>query len=296
MKNAIKYYYNLNPTNIHQINKKIKFYINNNIYILYPTTKNNEEIKDIYKLHINLISRGIYCHKIILNINNEIISLIENNKYALLEINAPNRIIELNDIMYYANIRIENNEFLSIQRQEWKKLWINKIEYIEYQMNQIGKNYKILNESCDYYIGIVENCISLMNNILDKNTYLTINHNRLNSKTTIEEFYNPFEFILDISVRDIGEYVKNAPTDKVKIIENFINSKMLSNNEIQLLFIRILYPSTYFDIYDEIINGKKEEKELEKYISEVEHRETEIKKIYHFIRSISNLPEIEWLN
>ena len=296
MKNAIKYYYNINPSDIHQVNKKIKFNINNRRYILYPTTKNKEELIDVYKLHLYILSLGKYCHKIILNKNNEIITLINNIKYVLLEVNTFNGFITLQDILYYVNTRIEKNKYPSIQRESWKQLWINIIEYMEYQMNQFANKYKLLSESYNYYIGIIENCISLVDEYKDQDQYLTINHNRLHIKTTLDEFYNPLEFILDRRVRDLGEYTKKNTNENIKIIEQIINSKILNNYEIQLLFIRILYPSTFIDIYDEIINEKKNENEIKKYLSKVEYNENEIKKIYHYIRSISKLPEIEWLN
>ena len=69
MKNILKYYYNLEPNEIHQNNNTIKFTYLNKKYILYETNKNNQELNEIYKLHIYLLSIGFYCHKIVLNIN-----------------------------------------------------------------------------------------------------------------------------------------------------------------------------------------------------------------------------------
>lgn len=296
MKNAIKYYYNMNPAEIHRVNEKIKFNYNNKNYILYLTKKKKEELIEKYELHQILLARGIYCHKIILNINNELVTIINNNNYILLEVNVPNAMIEIKDIIYYSNVKIELGKFLHIQRQNWKKLWSDKINYFEYQINHFKQKYKKLNENSDYYIGIVENCISLFNNIGCTYNYLSINHNRINKKTTLEEFYNPLEFILDIRVRDIGEYIKSMADKQLITLKQILNYKILNINEIKQLFIRILYPSSFFDICDDIIDKKINEYEIEKYEEGIETREIEIKKIYHYIRSISDLPEIEWLN
>lgn len=296
MKNAIKYYYNMNPVEIHRVNEKIKFNYNNKNYILYLTKKTKEELIEKYELHQMLLARGIYCHKIILNINNEIATVINNNNYILLEVNVPNATIELKDILYYCNQKIEHEKFPNIQRDNWKNLWSNKIDFFEYQINQFKKKYKILSQNSDYYIGIVENCISLINNIGHQHNYLTINHNRIQKKTTLEEFYNPLEFILDIRVRDIGEYIKSTPDEKLEILEKIINNNFLNSYDIKQLFIRILYPSIFFDIFDDVIDKKKNEYEIEKYLKKLDKSETEIKKIYNYIRSISDLPEIEWLN
>ena len=67
MKNAIKYFYNLEPSEIHQVNKKTRFSYLNREYVLYQTEKNSVEINEIYKLMITLLQSGIYCHKIIRN-------------------------------------------------------------------------------------------------------------------------------------------------------------------------------------------------------------------------------------
>ncbi len=299
MKNALNFFYKLNPKEIHQINKIIKFsYLSKN-YILYQTNREYKELVDVYKLHKYLLAIGIYCHKIILNTNNEIITKINNKHYVLLEINIENRIININDILYMTSIVVDSNEFINIKRQNWYNLWIKKNDYIEYQISQFGKKYELIRESSDYYIGIAENCISLLNNV--SNSYnqevLTICHNRINKKTTTEQYYNPIEFILDRKVRDIGEYIKSF-TNYERIIEQIKILKynnFLKAEEIEFLFIRIMYPSEYFDIYELIINNALEQKTMKKIINKRNDYETMIKKIYNFIRSISNLPEIEWL-
>ena len=76
MKNAIYYYYNLVPDDIHQINKMYYFYYNNIRYSLVLYEGDSENLNDVYTLHINLINKGIYVHQIILNRDNGIITFI----------------------------------------------------------------------------------------------------------------------------------------------------------------------------------------------------------------------------
>lgn len=296
MKNAIKYYYNLNPYEIHQINKKYKFRISNNNYILYPYTRNLNEINELFELHRYLLVMGIYCHQIILNINNEFITKINNTIYVLLKINMDNRKINIQDIVLFSNLQVDPSRFSTIKRQNWYQLWINKIDYIEYQISQFGKKYPLIRESSDYYIGIVENCISILANI-KKDLTLTISHNRINKNTTTEEFYNPLNFIIDKRVRDISEYLKSfmLEEDIIQKLENYIYQNNLSANDIKLLFVRLIYPSSYFDTYETIISDKQEEKEILKIINKHNIYEKSIKKIYHYLRSISDIPEIDWL-
>ena len=42
-------------------------------------------------------------------------------------------------------------------------MWIRKIDYFEYQISQFGKKYPIIRESFNYYVGLAENGISLLN-------------------------------------------------------------------------------------------------------------------------------------
>lgn len=296
MKNAIKYYYNLNPYEIHQINKEYKFRISNSNYILYPYTRNLNEIKELYELHRYLLVMGIYCHQIIYNINNEFITKINDMTYVLLKINIDNRKINTQDIILFSNLQVDSSIFPMIKRQNWYQLWINKIDYIEYQISQFGKKYPLIRESSDYYIGIVENCISILANI-KKDLTLTISHNRINKNTTTEEFYNPLNFIIDNRVRDMSEYLKSIMLEEeiTPKLKNYIYKNNLNMNDIKLLFVRLIYPSSYFDMYETIISGKQEEKEILKIINTHNAYEESIKKIYHYLRSISDLPEIDWL-
>ena len=211
--------------------------------------------------------------------------------------NIKIRNIDINDIMYYFNYIIDIDQFKTIKRENWYKLWTKKIDYIEYQLSQIGNKYKLIRESSDYFIGIAEICISILSNINIQNNYACISHNRVNHKMTTEDFYNPLNFIIDNRIRDIGEYIKTLPNIEKKIEElkkiQYINN--LSNDEFILLFIRILFPSNYFDIYELIIDNKISEEELKKYITMNKKYENETKKIYNYIRSISKIPEIDWL-
>ena len=298
MKNAILYYYGIMPIDIHQINKIYKFYIAKDNYVLYPCKKTYEEIKEIYMLHIEILKSGNYCHQIVLNKNKEILTNINQDNYILLKTFVKNRQITLNDIKVFSNIYINNSVYKKIQRTSWHKLWINKIDYLEYQISQFGKNYPIITESSDYYIGIVETCISLLVNIREETSFMTISHDRINQKYTLFDLYNPINFIIDHRVRDIGEYIKNNILNHNNIV-NELNSYITSNNlseyEIVLLFIRILYPSHYLDLCERIIDKKTQENELIKLLENVEMYEKNIKKIYHYIKRISKIPEIEWL-
>jgi hypothetical protein len=296
MKNALKFFYNLNATEIHQVNMNYKFRISNNNYLLNTYERTEEELNEIYILQSYLISLGIKIHQIIPNKENKIITVINNKKYILLKILIENRKINLNDIMLLSNIYVDERKFKNIKRINWYKLWSEKIDYIEYQITQFGKKYNKIRESCDYYIGLVENCIQLI--YKEEKNIIGISHNRTKKDETTEEYYNPLNFILDNRIRDISEYTKSYIIKNIDItiyLYNYIYKNNLTQNEIRMLFIRILYPSIYIDTCEEILENKKNEEELKEIIEKTTYIEEYIKKIYSKLKKITNMPDIEWL-
>ena len=204
-----------------------------------------------------------------------------------------NRIINFSQIINY-DVAIFN-----IKSINWKNLWQEKLDYYEYQISQIGIKYKNLSKSLNYYIGLCENAISLLNYVDFSKITQCVCHRRIFYKENSDDFYNPLEMVIDNRTRDIGEYIKiyyiNGKITVNEIIENIINMN-LSYNEILLLLSRLLYPTYYFDIYDEILQGKIAEEKIDLVIKKTEQYELLIKDIYKFMKIKYKIPEIEWLN
>ncbi len=298
MKNIIRYYYNLEPDSIHQQDNRYKFNINKINYILFIYEGSKEELEEKYKIQEYLKKIKIHCHEIIHNKFNELLTNINNKKYVLIRLTIKNRIININDITLLSNIIINPTFFKYISKTEWKKLWEIKNDFIEYQINQLGKKYTSIRESCDYYIGLAENCISLLANNIRQTSSTSICHERIQYNTNTDYFYNPLYFIIDKKVRDIAEYLKKTLYEEKyenKVINNYIFYNNLSENDILLLFIRIIYPSTYFDLYENLVENMANEKELLKIINNSNKIEQNIKNIYREISTKIRMPNIEWL-
>lgn len=295
MKNEISFYYNLNPITIHQQQDKIIFYEKNKKYILYKVEEDIAILEEKYKLHNYLMMIKKYCHKIIPNISGNIMTQIRNNQYVLVEINIKTRKIKFDDLMYLMKFKINEKSFIKIKRDEWKKLWERKIDYIEYQYDNKQKGGNNLKEDIDFFVGITENCISLINEIKVNTVSYTISHDRLSFKTTTDEFYNPLKFIIDIRVRDVAEYIKKIDglENKIIILKKLLQEKNIDENEILMLFIRIMFPSDFFDLNEK--NISKHSAPKKKNIMADEYLEY-IKKIYLHLKDIVNFPYIEWLN
>lgn len=291
MKNTINYYYNLIPSNIHQIDDTYQLNINNTLYIFSPYYGNINNLNYIYNY---LISLNIYCHEIIYNKQNSIITPLNEKNYILLKVyyNDPTK-INIQNILSY-NILIKTDKICN-----WYELWCQKLDYYEYQLREFGKKYPIIRDSFSYYNGLCETAISLLNNIDFKKIPLYLNHQRITKNMNLVDFYNPLNLVMDIKIRDICEYFKIKFFDDENILEevnNYLYTSKLNYNEIFLFFIRLLYPSYYFDTYDNIIQGKYKEDKLNKYIEKIPNYELFLKKIYFIINNnFYQLPEIEWI-
>ena len=290
MKNLINYYYNLIPAEIHQKDDVFDLLINNNKYIFMPYYGSINNLNIIYNYLINL---NIYCHEIIYNKENSIITFNKNEPYILLRVYYHNdNIISMQDITSY-NVFVKNN-----QKCNWKNLWCEKIDYYEYQIKEFGKKYPLIRDSFSYYDGLCETAISLLNLVDINNVNTYINHQRIKKNMRSIDFYNPLNLIIDVKIRDISDYFKINFFEKNNIINevhNYLYNTKLNYNELLLFFIRLIYPSYYFDMYDKILQGKEKEEKIKFYLNKSTDYELFLKNVYMIINKYYKLPEIEWI-
>lgn len=297
MKNAIKYYYNIEVTSMHQNNDQYEIFNKNKRYVLTKYKKTINELKEKYSLQLYLQRVNTTCHEIVKNIMGEIITTINNENYVMIWMTISNRIINFEDIKQLTNINLIE-EYKYIKKSEWQKLWKIKIDYFEYEMKQLNTKYQLINESINYYIGIVETCISMLENMHISNLNKNITHERITNIMDTDYFYNPLNLIIDNRTRDAGEFLKAeiySINYNVVELKKYIANNLLTKDEIILLLARLTYPSYYFDLCEKIINNKVKEKELSHLINSSQFLEINLKKIYKSIKDITKIPEIEWI-
>ena len=289
MKNLINYYYDLNIKTFKKIDKKFIFELNNKFYEFIPFYG---DINLFYKNYLTVLKSNRYCHEIVFNNQKNILTFYEGNAYLLLRKNLSiNNRVDLNEIINY-DIPIYNKAKL-----EWKKLWKEKIDYYEYQMSQLSHKYKTIKNSFDYYIGLSENAILLLNYINEEDIKFYMCHRRIEQNEKLDDFFNPLNFVVDNISRDIGEYIKvNFFTDNLNLtlIYTCINKLRLTETECILLLARLMYPSFYFDLYDKIIQDEIAEEKIKLYTKKNASYETFLKKMYNYLKSNFNIPNIEW--
>lgn len=297
MNNFIKFFYNMKVTNTNFINNYYEFNHNNNYYRLYILNEeyNIYNYNNIYTINKELINNTLMS-EIILNKDKNIITTYHNINYILLKINCNiNKNITLEEIDYLSKVKIVNNN-----KSNWGLLWSKKIDYLEELISENGKKYPQVVNSFNYFIGLSENAISYYNNIdIDNNMMYYISHKRLKPTDKVDSLYNPLNIIYDYRVRDVAEYIKNSFwTDNHNIyneLNNYLYKSNLSLNEVKLLISRVLFPSFYFDLYEDIFNYNKDEKILNNIISRIDEYEEYLNSIIIYFKRFYPIDEIEWL-
>ena len=284
-------------TNINFINNYYEFNHNNNYYRLYILNEeyNIYNYNNIYTINKELINNTLMS-EIILNKDKNIITTYHNINYILLKINCNiNKNITLEEIDYLSKVKIVNNN-----KSNWGLLWSKKIDYLEELISENGKKYPQVVNSFNYFIGLSENAISYYNNIdIDNNMMYYISHKVLRPTDKVDSLYNPLNIIYDYRVRDVAEYIKNSFwTDNHNIyneLNNYLYKNNLSLNEVKLLISRVLFPSFYFDLYEDIFNYNKDEKILNNIISRIDEYEEYLNSIIIYFKRFYPIDEIEWL-
>jgi hypothetical protein len=299
MKNALSYYYNLTPVDIHQYNKQFKFTINQDKYVLMPYERNVDDINYLYEIAIQLFQSQIYCHQFVFNTSRSLLTYINNEPYVLLKVYVDdNSKIILNDIINFGN-NSQTTVKNILKRDNWFQLWSDKIDYFEYQISQFGKKYPIIRKSFSYFVGLAETGIMLHKNVNNSsNNTLFIGHKRIKKNYTIFDLYNPLNFIIDLKVRDASEFFKEKffeNHDTLAEVIYYISYANLTSYDCLMLYTRLLFPSFYFDIYEEIINEGKDEENLLPILEKVDDYEQFLKDLYIYLKEIINIPDIEWL-
>lgn len=223
-------------------------------------------------------------YNFVLNINDSIITYFDGNAYVLLE--------DCSDGCYHYSLDDNSLSLNKMQRVGWRDLWIKKSDYIEYYyMNIIGK-YKLIDESIDYYLGLLELAIFYLYDYGEYQDVSFIEHKYFDKR----HLCNPLNLKADVKERDFAEYLKCIFFDNeyhnVNIEELIIRYKDYYNYE--LVVARMLFPNYYFDLFDKIILLEESENALYKIISRNREYEAYLKRIIDCIASFSDIKKIDW--
>ena len=116
---------------------------------------------------------------------------------------------------------------------------------------------------------------------------------------TVYSLYDPQNIIIDHKARDLAEYIKlSFFRDNYAIfdeLDQYFRYHYFSFYGIQLLIARILWPSFYFDVYDEILNGRANESVVLKITSRIGEYEKYLGDVFRYFKKYYPIMEIGWL-
>ena len=293
IKQYIEYYYNFENINITKIKEYYRFDYKNTNYLFMPLTRYPIEILQIYRG----INNDANYDNIVLNVKNQLITYIDGKNYILVRLSKNSANYNLyNQIEKSKIVYLQNEMIDKITKTNWDILWSKKIDYIEYQLNNLDNDNIVFN-SVWYYIGMAENAISYVNETfsLSSNHRLYVSHKRIN-----EQFFNnPLNLIVDYRSRDISEYLKyiflKKEYDYIEIKEK-LQKLNLDEFLCRMIYGRLFFVTFYFDIFDSVMNGNKENKLLlRNIINRADEYEDYINSIYDILAQIKKIPRIGWV-
>ena len=161
--------------------------------------------------------------------------------------------------------------------------------------------HKVIKNSINYYIGLWENAISYYNDNINDSYTKQVVHKRVDTNMDLLSFLNPINLIIDTKERDLGEYFKSYIMNESYTIDNLNNmlNKISNINCFSIFFLkrficRIMFPSYYFDRYDDIMIGSSDEEVLNNIISKNKNVLVLLKILFNKYKN-SNIPQIEWI-
>ena len=264
------------------------FYKNKNNYYFISEVKNK---KNLYKLYYYFING--YFYKIIFNKKGKFISTYQNKDYILLKYIKYN--FKLEDLIYKNKLALSNKKKLLT----WRNIWIDRSNYIEEKYQKIINKYNIIDESIDYFYGLLEAAIYLLRDYQKYYDYLYLQHIFIN----YFDYYNPCNIKLDVKERDFSNYLKYLFfSNKYKdIYIDKIIIKNLDNYNFNLILARLIYPDYYFNLLDELIDNNyifnnNIFDEIKNIILLVDDYELYISNIYRVLLENKVIKKVDFIN
>ncbi len=291
MKNKIRYYYNFNDFTLVMINKDIYYFKYQGFFYSFERIDNINYFRTILSI-LRLLPNSHY-FRIVSNIYNDEFCMIDNQFYALF----MREIISFSLFDEIINLPILPYNISNVEVFPWDYLWIKKINYYEYQIQQIfnADTSSIINDCVYYYIGMAENAISYLKyNSANFSSKLYLCHRRISMK----DFFHPQNVVIDCYPRDVSEYIKYlffSNTYRNFDFFSFFSMLHFTFNDFILLYSRLLFPSYFFDVYDNIINHRSDDLKLKSILLRVDEYNDYLVYVHTIICQFIVIPDVSWL-
>lgn len=258
------------------------FQYQNMNYIFKEIFISNDEINDLYNLSVFLNNKGVRIHSFVFNKDKKIYTESDNRKFVLLlmHINKDNN-ITFDDLLNFKNL------YIYYKGISWNTLWSKKIDYFESEIKKYRGKFHNVYIYFDYFVGLAEIGIQLLSLQSYTDSISVVCHKRLSLNMKIKDLYDPFNIVIDKVERDYAELYKDAYFKGIYYdVMKFIKTYNISN--IYLFFIRLLYITPFFDLFDSIINSNYSFKKMYSYTQNENYNNNQSDNKYDNLNKIIN--------
>lgn len=293
MEEIVKNYYNLEGIFTKISEDLYLIYSNDTYYYFMKCLRNEEELNDIGKICLELKNIGVRLDEIILNGEKRVVT----NNFVLVKINFfLDSDTSLKEMLRY-------NEKLVVSKgvvNNWASLWEQKIDYLEYQIGELGQDKVELITSFSYYIGLAECALLVLKNVerkYNKDTKLVLSRIRINYPNYDKDYFNPLNFIIDNRMRDIAEYMKSMFFQKEDVWTSIyeIFKKPYTVYEYNIFYARMLFPTYYFDLFEDIILDNRNGKEIFTITNLLDDYQDFLSDLYFYLSKFAPLERVPWI-
>lgn len=289
MENILNYYYNLVIKKIEEKGDSYFIYTDDGLYLLNKLIIEVTELENIINYLNN--TKEPY-HLLVLNKDKELYTTIEEEKYVLFKVRCDLN-LEINPLIF--------SSYVLKGSYNWADVWSKRIDYYETQLNEVVTDVNVF-YAMNYYIGLTENAISFYNNLIEmygtNDLIYSISHRRIGSPIKAISYYNPSNMLIDLNVRDIAEYVKMSFFEDILTdseILSIVNNLNFNNVMANMFLVRLLYPSYFFNLYDEYIESKEINKKIFLYMKKSHEYESLVTKIYSRLSVKNDIKAYMWI-
>lgn len=174
-----------------------------------------------------------------------------------------------------------SNSSRKVKKLEWRKLWIYKSDYIINYYKNISGKYRIIDESIDYYIVLLELGIFYLKKYDSYYDYALLQHE------LIINDLNDSNLKYDFKERKFAEYIKYLffyKTYSIDFIYNLIE-KNIGKLNFELVVARLLFPSYYFYYFEKVVVNNEKYDNLANIVIRASEYEDYLKSIVNKINS-----------
>ena len=291
MKNYIYLNYGIKIDKIFVKGKEKYFFYNNTKYYIVENIKDINFVDNLFNLTNRLYYNNLTINTFILNNENKYLTNKDGNNICILKVNNMESNYTLDYINKFENFNCNLDDYDIVN--EWKKT----VDNLEKEMIEYNKEFPIIQNSINYFIGMAENAISLLNNykkeIINNNN--SIGHKIKLTNTNLD---NPFNFIKTNRMYDLSNYIqykfytnKNDYDEIEKMIKSIRNEY-----EAIFLFSNLLFPKFYFDMVVDILNNIVNEEKLNVFINNIKNYKELLIYVQNRLKNVKEIQLISWIS